>query len=53
MKKALLVLDGTGILAGCLCTVKSIKLKEPVWAVIGGLGTAGWVLNFVSDMKRK
>lgn len=51
MKKVLLVLDGTGIVVGFVCTVKSIKNKQPVWAVIGGLGTAGWMLNFVDDMK--
>lgn len=51
MKKVLLVLDGAGIVVGCLCAVKSIANKEPVWAVIGGLGAAAWVLNFVDDMK--
>lgn len=51
MKKALLVLGGTGILVDSLCAVKGIKEKEPVWAVIGGLGVAVWVLNFVIDMK--
>ena len=53
MKKALLVLDGAGILVGCLCAVKSIANKEPAWAVVGGIGAAAWVLNFVSDVKTK